>query len=204
MPTQFRRRIYNINEFKAAIDDAFAHLPDMKRAMHAGRVDKAFSERIMLAVTQVNGCRYCSYGHTKAALSAGLTPEEIQALLAGEFSDAPPEQLPALLFAQHYAESEGNPDPEAWRRLVETYGPETAQDILANIRMIMVGNLSGNTFDALLYRLTFRAIAPNSSLLQEAGVIFGSLVIIPAAAIRYFRKRRRTKVTGWQDDRVTR
>jgi AhpD family alkylhydroperoxidase len=204
MPTQFRRRIYNINEFKTAIDDAFEHLPDMKRAMHAGRVDKAFSERIMLAVTQVNGCRYCSYGHTKAALSAGLSPEEIQALLAGEFSDAPQNQLPALMFAQHYAESEGAPDPEAWRQLVEFYGPETAQDILANIRMIMVGNLSGNTLDALWYRLTCRATAPNSNLLQEAGVIFGSLVIIPAAAIRYFRQRRRTRRMEWQGDKMTR
>lgn len=203
MPTQFRRRIYNISEFKTAIDDAFAHLPDMKRAMRGGRVDKAFSERIMLAVTQVNGCRYCSYGHAKAALSAGLTSEEIQALLAGEFSDAPPNQVPALLFAQHYAESEGNPEPDAWRQLVEFYGPDTAQDILANIRMIMVGNLSGNTLDALWYRLTCRASAPNSSLLQEAGVIFGSLVIIPMAAIRYFRARRRARVKGWQDDKVT-
>jgi len=190
MQSKFNRRIYNIREFRAAIDDAFEHLPDMKRAMHSKRVDKAFAERIMLAVTQVNGCRYCSYGHAKAALSAGLSPEEIHALLAGEFSDAPPDQLPALMFAQHYAESEGAPDPAAWRRLVEMYGPESAQDIMTNIRMITVGNLSGNTLDALWYRLTFRPSAPDSNLLQEAGVIFGSLIIIPAAAFRHFRGHR--------------
>ena len=110
----------------------------------------------MLAVTQVNGCRYCSYGHTQAALKSGLDSEEIRALLSGDLSSAPLEELTALLFAQHYAESAGHPDTEAWENLVSTYGQDKAFAILANIRMITIGNLLGNTFDAFLYRITGR------------------------------------------------
>jgi len=185
MKTGFEKRIYTVAEFRRALDDVFAHLPDMRAAMRGGRVNKSFAERIMLAVTQVNGCRYCHYGHAKAALAAGITETEIRDLFEGELDKVPPTQVVALTFAQHYAETEGYPDPAAWQRVVDTYGPETARDIMAYIRMITMGNLLGNTFDALLYRLTLRPSAPGSSLVQETGVILGSLVLVPATFIRH-------------------
>lgn len=186
---QFRKRIYNVATFRAAIDDAMDNLPDLRAAARGGRVDKAFAERLMLAVTAVNGCRYCSYGHSAAALRAGVEREEIAQLLGGDLAGAPAEQVPALLFAQHYAETEGHPEPQAWHELETRYGPQTARDIMAYIRMIMVGNLSGNTLDALLSRLR-GAPAVNSSLLQEVGVLAGSVLIIPASIIRHTLLRR--------------
>lgn len=186
---QFRKRIYDVATFRAAIDDAIDHLPDLRAAARGGRVDKAFAERLMLAVTAVNGCRYCSYGHSAAALRAGIERQEIAQLLEGDLAGAPAEQVPALLFAQHYAETEGHPDPHMWRELETSYGSQTARDIMAYIRMIMVGNLSGNTLDALLSR--FRgAPAADSTLLQEVGVLAGSLVIIPVSIIRHTIMRR--------------
>jgi AhpD family alkylhydroperoxidase len=182
---RYNRRIYTIRSFRAAIDDALAHMDDFRAARRAGRVSKAFSERVMLAVTQVNGCRYCSYFHTRVALTAGLPAEDIRALLEGDMSRAPADELPALMFAQHYAESGGvQPEDEAWRRLVEVYGPEMARDIVSHIRMISMGNLLGNTFDALLSRLKGRP-AEGSSLWQELGVLLGAAVITPARAIRW-------------------
>ena len=53
----------------------------------------------MLAVTSVNGCRYCSYFHTSLALKEGMSADEIQHLLGGEFADAPAAEAVALLFA---------------------------------------------------------------------------------------------------------
>ncbi|WP_256205872.1 carboxymuconolactone decarboxylase family protein [Carnobacterium iners] len=38
-------------------------------------------ERIMLAVTQVNGCSVCSYTHTKMALEVGMKSEKIKNIL---------------------------------------------------------------------------------------------------------------------------
>lgn len=181
--TRFNRRIYTIATFKEAVESMLNHLPDLRAATRSGRVDKAFAERIMLAVTQVNGCRYCHYGHTRAALMAGVTPAEIQSLTAGELDGLPPDEWVALMFAQHYAETEGHPDPEAWRRVVDTHGEETARDVMAYIRMIMMGNLLGNTFDALLSRLAFRPAA-GSSLWQELGVLLGTFILIPAGLLR--------------------
>jgi AhpD family alkylhydroperoxidase len=110
----------------------------------------------MLAVTQVNACRYCSYFHARQALSAGVTPDELNALLAGQAGlECPPEERLALLYAQHWAESDARPDPEAVDKFVAAYGQETAGAIHLVLRMIRMGNLAGNTGDYLLYRLSF-------------------------------------------------
>jgi hypothetical protein len=55
----YNKRIYKSPwEFFAAIKDMLFHLGDIKAAVRSGRIDHAFAEKIMLAVTQVNDCRY--------------------------------------------------------------------------------------------------------------------------------------------------
>lgn len=184
-----RRLYYSPAEFIAAMREVLAHTSDLKEAARSRRIERAFAEKIMLAVTQVNGCRYCSYGHTRSALAAGIPPEEIARLAAGELGDFPEEEAVALFFGQHYAESGGQPDPAAVQRLVDCYGEQGARDILAYIRMIMVGNLFGNTFDALLSRLTGRP-APGSSLFSELSIlglaVVGLLPFSVVMAVRMF------------------
>ena len=109
----------------------------------------------MLAVTEVNGCRYCAYVHAKAALAAGLSDADITALAAGSMEGCPPEQLPALLYAEHWAETDAKPDPETRERILETYGMAGTEAMELALRMIRVGNLMGNTADYLLYRVSF-------------------------------------------------
>jgi Carboxymuconolactone decarboxylase family. len=74
----------------------------------------------MLAVTVVNGCRYCPYFHAKQALKSGITSKEISQLLSGDVDNYPEEKVVAIIYAQHWAESNAHPDPEAIRRLTET------------------------------------------------------------------------------------
>jgi len=183
MAEEFNKRIYTVDTFCRDIAEAISHMGEFRDAHRSGRVSRAFAERIMLAVTSVNKCRYCSYGHTRAALAAGVPEADIRNLAAGELDKLPDDELVALTYAQHYAESQGNPDSTAWRRFVEVYGDDRARDISAYIRMITIGNLYGNTFDAFLSRLQFNP-APGSSLGQELGVLFGAFVFIPCELIR--------------------
>lgn len=60
----------------------------------------------------------------------------------------------AVIYAQYWAESNANPDPEAVLKLQETYGVEKAEAINLVLRMIRLGNLTGNFFDYLLYRIS--------------------------------------------------
>ncbi len=188
----FSKRIYTWPTFKTSIEETFSHLDDLRFAVRAGRVSKAFSEKIMLAVTRVNGCRYCAYGHTRAALAAGVSESELRRIMSGELGDFPEQEAVALTFAQHYAECSCQPEPAAWQRLVATYGSETAGDILAYIRMITFGNLYGNTFDALLSRLAGRP-ADHSSLRAELGILLGVFLLVPVEMIKLFFRVRSSR-----------
>ena len=109
----------------------------------------------MLAVTAVNGCRYCSWFHTRQALGSGLAEEEIRDLLAGDIANCPLDEAVAVMYAQHWAESDAHPDPEAIRRLEQTYGPQKTEAIHLMLRMIRMANLLGNSWDFLIYRISF-------------------------------------------------
>jgi AhpD family alkylhydroperoxidase len=179
----FSKRIYTLPAFREDIRQAIAHLDDLRSAARGNRISKAFAEKIMLAVTHVNGCRYCNYGHTRSALAAGVPESELHKIAAGDLGSFPEHEAVALLFAQHYAESCCKPDPEAWQRVVDYYGPETSRDILAYLRMITLGNLYGNTFDAFLSRLAFKPAA-GSILWNELGVLLGAFIILPAEILK--------------------
>jgi AhpD family alkylhydroperoxidase len=173
--TLFKKRIFTPVTFAASTRDLFAHLADLRSKLRQHRINRSFAERIMLAVTQVNGCRYCSYGHTRMALKAGIPAAELRNLLSGEFNQSPEEELPALFFAQHYAEQQGTYTAAAWQQLEATYGSVTARDILAHIRLISFANLYGNTFDALLSRFKGQPAAGSHWLDEVAFLIVGGL-----------------------------
>ena len=123
--------------------------------MRGDVVQPAFRERLMMAVTAVNGCRYCSYFHAHQALKQGITPDEIKALGDGMFQDCPDQELPALLYAQHWADTDAHPDAVARERLLAIYGPTLVDAIELALCTIRIGNLLGNTGDYALYRLSF-------------------------------------------------
>ncbi len=119
------------------------------------QVSPAFRERLMLAVISVYGCRYCTWLHTGEALRAGVPEEEITTLLEGSIDTCPEEEAVALLYAQHWADTNCRPDPSAVERLESTYGHDMARTIHVVLRMNRLGNLSGNTWDRFLHRVTF-------------------------------------------------
>ena len=178
MSRKFDKRIHNLKTQNEDIQKLIAHSDAFIETQLNPVISKAFSESISLAVTQVNGCKLCGYTHAKNALKAGMTEEEVEFLLSGGFDNAPKEQLEALLYAQHYAESKGNPDPETTRKLLETYGEEKTKDIMSNILIIMLSNLHGNTIEALKYRLKGQGVE-DSSFWQEIGVTVNLFKIMP-------------------------
>ena len=175
----FARRTARPGELLRLMAAAVRGSPDLNSRPSNLSIDRAFIERVMLAVSQVNGCRYCLYGHTRAAFAAGVPEEEVAILLQGELEGSPPEQAVALLYAQHFAESHEQPDLQARQRLTDAYGEAGAARIQASIYMITLGNLVGNTFDALGSRLQGRP-APTGSLLSELSVLaVAALGVLP-------------------------
>jgi len=152
---RFRKRFYtSAREFARDILYLARNIQWLIKENSHGIISPAFRERLMLAVTAVYGCRYCSYFHAKRGLKSGINGEEAAALVAGSLEMCPSEEAIALLYAQHWAESNANPDAEAIERLERSYGAETAKTINLMLRMVRVGNLAGNLWDYFLYKLS--------------------------------------------------
>jgi AhpD family alkylhydroperoxidase len=153
---KFNKRTYR--SFKELLTDLcfpIRNIKQLREVKNKGLLSSALQERLMLAVTAVNGCRYCSYFHTRQALKSGISPEEISRLLSGDVDACPEEEATAVMYAQHWAESDAHPDPETIRKLQQTYSVEKVEALHLILRMIRLGNLLGNTWDYLLYRMSF-------------------------------------------------
>ncbi len=149
----FPKRTYgSLAELRSDLRFMRKHRAAIAKAMR--QIPEDFRERLMLAVTQVNGCRYCANYHAKAALTEGLSAEEVAALLDGVVEVCPEAQIPAVFYAQHWADTGGQPDPEARAQLVAAYGEEEVQHIEALLRVISMANYMGNALDYALYRLS--------------------------------------------------
>lgn len=188
-----KARKYTISESYDILYKGLRTIRYLSKAKREFLIGDAFIERIMLAVTEVNGCAICSYAHAKMALKKGMDKEEIQYLLSGNLERIPKEELSAILFAQHYAETKGHPSLETWNRILEIYGKDLALGILAATRMIMLGNTFGiplgsfknrmkgkpDTYSTLTYELSLLLLFLPFSIISIPHILLASLMKSP-------------------------
>ena len=176
------KHLYSVRESYRILYDGLRTIGYLARARWKNELRRDCIERIMLAVSGVNRCPVCSHGHAKMALEAGMSADEIRDLLAGVLDDVPAGDVPAVLFAQHYADSRGSPSKESWERIVELYGLSRARGILGAIRMIMVGNTYGIPWGSFVNRFRGRP-DPRSSLTYELGMMIAVVLFVPVALV---------------------
>ena len=163
----FQKKTFTIRTLPSGIARFVHNIPRLVRAKRADRVSDQFAEKIMLAVTAVNECQYCTRYHTDLARETGIDQETIAKILENDVGSAVDDnEQPALLFAQRYAETDENPGRDALAALQDTYGRKTAADIRAFVRAIYFGNLLGNTYDGVRFELSRRSQTVRRSLVS--------------------------------------
>ena len=185
----FNRKIYTFSLLMADLAWLVKHVKHFSRAKKAKRVSNSFREKIMLVTTAVNGCVYCAWYHAKLSIKIGVDREEVKNLLNLQFNaNSTDFETIGLLFAQHYAETDRNPDKEMIDKLYDFYGEETARDIILFIRAIYFGNLSGNTFDAFLSRRKGLKAKNSNALFEFVFFLFSAPILWPT--LPYVKKYR--------------
>jgi len=144
----YNKRIIKINDYLRLSITAVAKMPYVI-LKDKSNIKKDFFEKIMLAVTEVNGCRICSYAHTKMALESGLSQEEISDLLENKQNSVKDEQAIALLYAKHFADSDGKVSKKAKEKLFTSYSKLDALTIDASANIITFANHVGIAYDLL-------------------------------------------------------
>lgn len=152
-------------------------------------INKKFKTNIMLSVTYVNGCAICSHHHAKELIKEGANEEELKIMLEGSYKELNNYETHALLFAEHYANTFGKFDSDAFIKIKDLYGNETAYGILATIKIIMFGNVYGISFGNIINRLKFRRVT-NAKLLTDIYNTISVVILIPVFVIvNLFRKK---------------
>jgi AhpD family alkylhydroperoxidase len=150
----FRRRIYTVSGFFHDILEVLKKPRLALGILWGNSLAPEFREKLFLAVTGVNGCRYCTYLHTRSALHAGLTRNDINRLLGGVIENVPFDEAKALLYAQHWADNNGKADFQARADLIDAYGEVKSGAIEMALLLIRIASLSGNSLDYFIFRLS--------------------------------------------------
>lgn len=177
------RRTLTPGNVVKTVSAVLSSAPVLLAAMVKPKIAPALREKVVLGVTSITKCGYCQWGHTHWAMAHGVPLEEINAILANESESlraADPAEAAAILFARQYAESPDSLDPRAIEGLREHHGDAEVAELLAYVRAITLGSLTGNTADAFLDR--FRGA---SRLRREdrGNVAFEAVVAIAAAPV---------------------
>lgn len=147
-------RYFTIKQFNRISFEAAHAIVKYRKAMRL--LDKSFRKHIMLTVSGVNSCKACSHVHAKGLIKEGVDVKVTDALVNGEFSGFSEDITIALLFAKHYADVGGFYESETFAKIVEYYGQDKANGIMATIKIIMFGNTNGIALTNLVNRLRFK------------------------------------------------
>jgi alkylhydroperoxidase family enzyme len=149
-------------------------LPGLVRSYLPGQpLDARTRERVILAVTEVNGCRYCAWihGSWQDFLGENSLVDADEALLA---------------YARACAEAGRPLDPSA---LAAVLPADAVGAVRATVAQIEVSNLVGNTVDGLLARLTRKRPLDPVNAVGEAAVLVAAVplaipMLVAGAALR--------------------
>ncbi len=163
----FNKKVYSFKLFFKDIFFLISNITEFKKLGKNKDISDSFREKIMTVVSAINGCVYCKWFHAKQSVKSGISADQVKDLLNLQFGTSVTDyELTAILFAQHYAETDRKPEESMLQKLYNEYGDKNAEHILLSIRMIFFGNLYGNTLDAFVSRLKGKK-AENSSFLFE-------------------------------------
>ena len=188
-PRKTKRTLTPDNVFRT-VANVVASGPVLVAALVRPRIPAALREKVVLGVTAVNDCRYCAWGHTHWAMAHGVPLEEVNQILGHQIESLEakdPAEAAAILFAQHYAEHRDQFDPESMENLRKYYSDAQVAEILAYVRAITLGSLTGNTVDAFLDR--FRSHGHTSIVFEGVVAAAAAPVLLVLTLVAKFDRR---------------
>lgn len=163
----FAKRTFSLPLLARSLTAATVHSPVLLVALIRPATSRALREKVMLAVSSVNDCRYCNRVHTGLALANGVDLDELHHVLDhGTFGQVGSRDATAILFAQHFAATARQPTAEARAALAREFTARQRAEIMAYIHGIYFLNLSGNSYDAWLARFAGRKVEAGHPLAE--------------------------------------
>jgi AhpD family alkylhydroperoxidase len=180
MPKTFAKRTFTMPLLLRSFGALVLYMPVRWIALVKPATSRSLREKVIIGVTSVNDCRWCSWLHTGIALQQGANLAELRSLLgSGTFGTTTDPEATAILFAQHFADTRRHPTPAARLALAKQFTPYQRREIMAWIHFIYFANLCGNSADAWLARFRGWKIADGHPLPEGlAGLAAAPVLLI--------------------------
>ncbi len=116
-------------------------------------LDPGFREELMLAVSRLNDCRFCTWGHHEWANMLGVTDEELAHVEQLDPADFDRKKWVAISYVREFVTANfGRVPAELRRELKANYTEREIKEIELVAKVMDLGNRGGNTWDAMLSR----------------------------------------------------
>jgi AhpD family alkylhydroperoxidase len=150
----FRKRTITAPEFIRALASIAADAPTLYRVWIKHELNPGFREELMLAVSRVNDCKYCSWAHYEWANLEGIPEEELAQVEQIDPDNFDRKKWLAISYVRELvAVRFGAVSQDLMRQMRAQYtGPEIKAIILV-AKVMDAANLGANTFEAMRSRL---------------------------------------------------
>jgi AhpD family alkylhydroperoxidase len=178
MPKTFAKRTFTLPLLLRSAVALVLYMPVRWITLMKPATSRALREKVVLGVTSVNDCRWCSWLHSGIALKHGVSLDELRSLLEpGTFGALDDREATAVLFAHHFAATLRQPTPAARHALARQFTPWQRLEIMAWIHFIYFCNLAGNSADAWLARLRGWQVADGHPLPEAIAALVAAPVL---------------------------
>ena len=187
----FKKRTITAAQLAGRMASLVPELGMMYRVWMKEEVDPGFREELMLAVSRLNGCRFCSWGHHEWAQISGVPDEELARLEQLDPSGFDRRKWLAISYVRALVKEDfQRVQPELRRAMQHKYSPEEIRQIELIAKVMDVGNRGSNTFDAMLSRLK-GVPATDSRIIDEVILSGAFLTIAPMVVFHLSRAAKR-------------
>ena len=183
----FKKRTITAPQLVNSVASLAPELRTMYRVWVREEFDPGFREELMLAVSKLNDCRFCSWGHHEWAQISGVSDDELARLEQLDPSGFSRRKWLAISYVRALVKQNfRRVQPELRRAMQHKFSPGEIREIELIARVQDIGNRGSNTFDALLSRLRGTPAA-DSRVVDE--VILSGVFLAVAPAVLFYLSR---------------
>lgn len=146
--------VWTLKSFVGVLPRMPGHLARVTPTVFGRTLSNAFRERIMLAVTAENQCRYCRVAHTGLAHLSNVERQDVLSILSGQDENLPADEQLALAFVRDLAARDfQSRDHSLYAQVGQHFSDKQRAAIESSAHIINFGNRFGNTIDAAFSRV---------------------------------------------------
>ena len=177
-----RKRTIGTFHFFGEILSFACQLPTMYRIWQKHEIEAGFREELMLAVSKLNDCKYCTWGHHEWAHAAGISEDELDHIEHGDPEGIDRAKWVAISYVVALISlDKSNVPSELTQEMRANYSAREIKEIELIAKIMDVSNRAANTWDALQSRLNGKP-AHDSHVMDEF-VLSGVFWIVAPVSI---------------------